>query len=81
MLLCDASTSYSLLYSFIAHNACVHRYQYSMNDALQCFNQARKDSEWGEKALFCMIDICLNPENETLGGETFKQLEGESATG
>ena len=51
-----------------------------MNDALQSFNQARKDSDWGEKALFCMIDICLNPENETLGGETFKQLEGESAT-
>lgn len=49
-----------------------------MNDALHHFNQARKDSDWGERSLFNMVEICLNPENETLGGETFKPLEGEA---
>ena len=48
-----------------------------MNDALQYFNQARKDSDWGERSLFNMVEICLNPENDTLGGETFKPLEGD----
>ena len=47
-------------------------------EALSFFNHARKDSEWGEKALFNMIMICLNPDNETLGGETLKPLETES---
>ena len=35
--------------------------------ALQKFNQSRKDSEWGERALLNMIEICLNPDNETVG--------------
>ncbi len=50
-----------------------------MNEALHCFNQARKDSEWGERALFSMVEICLNPENEMLGGETLKSVEGVSS--
>ena len=49
-----------------------------MNEALHHFNQARKDSDWGERSLFRMVEICLNPENETLGGETFKPLEGDT---
>ena len=57
-------------------NVC--RYQNKPTEALSCFNHARKDSEWGEKALFNMIKICLNPGNETLGGETFKPLEADT---
>ena len=59
-------------------NMYVYRYQNMPTEALSFFNHARKDSEWGEKALFNMIMICLNPDNETLGGETFKPLETES---
>ena len=46
-----------------------------MNDALQHFNQARKDTEWGERALFAMIEICLNPEGELIAGEMLKPIE------
>uniref|UniRef100_A0A2K6ETT0 Tetratricopeptide repeat domain 21B n=1 Tax=Propithecus coquereli TaxID=379532 RepID=A0A2K6ETT0_PROCO len=37
------------------------------NDALRHFNKARKDSDWGQNALYNMIEICLNPDNETIG--------------
>ena len=56
----------------------LNRYQHNMNKALHHFNQARKDSDWGERSLFSMVEICLNPENETLGGETFKPLGGDT---
>ena len=36
--------------------------------------QARKDSDWGLNASYNMVEICLNPDNETIGGEVF--LEG-----
>lgn len=53
-------------------------YQNDPNAALHLFNHARKDSEWGEQALFNMIQICLNPDDETLGGEAFKGMEDET---
>ena len=37
-------------------------------------HQARKDSDWGLNASYNMVEICLNPDNETIGGEVF--LEG-----
>nr|XP_019582896.1 PREDICTED: tetratricopeptide repeat protein 21B isoform X1 [Rhinolophus sinicus] len=46
------------------------------NDALRHFNKARKDSDWGQNALYNMIEICLNPDNETIGGEVFENLDG-----
>jgi len=46
--------------------------------ALKHFNLARKDSLWGEKAVLLMIKICLNPDNETTGGEVFQNTEPES---
>uniref|UniRef100_A0A8C0BR62 Tetratricopeptide repeat protein 21B n=1 Tax=Buteo japonicus TaxID=224669 RepID=A0A8C0BR62_9AVES len=46
------------------------------NDALRHFNKARKDSDWGQNAVYNMIEICLNPDNETVGGEHF--LSGNS---
>ncbi len=51
---------------------CVCRYSHEANEALQHFNQARKDTEWGERALLCMIEICLNPEDDMLAGDTLK---------
>ncbi|XP_037379346.1 tetratricopeptide repeat protein 21B isoform X1 [Talpa occidentalis] len=45
------------------------------NDALRHFNKARKDSDWGQNALYNMIEICLNPDNETIGGEVFENLD------
>ncbi|XP_007945909.1 tetratricopeptide repeat protein 21B [Orycteropus afer afer] len=47
------------------------------NDALRHFNKARKDSDWGQNALYNMIEICLNPDNETIGGEVFENLDGD----
>ncbi|XP_009698481.1 PREDICTED: tetratricopeptide repeat protein 21B-like [Cariama cristata] len=45
------------------------------NDALRHFNKARKDSDWGQNAVYNMIEICLNPDNETMGGEVFENLD------
>uniref|UniRef100_S4RS46 Tetratricopeptide repeat domain 21B n=1 Tax=Petromyzon marinus TaxID=7757 RepID=S4RS46_PETMA len=46
------------------------------NDALKHFNKARKDSDWGQKAIYNMIEICLNPDNDIVGGEVFENLDG-----
>lgn len=32
----------------------------------------------GETAVYIMVEICLNPDNETLGGETFEAMDMES---
>ncbi|KAK3772094.1 hypothetical protein RRG08_061179 [Elysia crispata] len=45
--------------------------------ALKHFNKARKDSDWGCHAIYNMIEICLNPDNDTLGGEVFDSVDGE----
>uniref|UniRef100_A0AAF5DE29 Phosphatidylinositol-4,5-bisphosphate 4-phosphatase n=1 Tax=Strongyloides stercoralis TaxID=6248 RepID=A0AAF5DE29_STRER len=47
------------------------------NAALQAFNRAKRDIEWRESAIYNIIDICLNPDNEIIGGEIF-DAEGES---
>nr|XP_006812059.1 PREDICTED: tetratricopeptide repeat protein 21B-like [Saccoglossus kowalevskii] len=47
------------------------------NTALKHFNMARKDSDWGQPALENMIEICLNPDNETVGGEVFDNVDGD----
>ncbi|KAL7991671.1 hypothetical protein Chor_015927 [Crotalus horridus] len=48
------------------------------NDALRHFNKARKDNDWGQNAVYNMIEICLNPDNETIGGEVFEHLDGDT---
>ncbi|XP_052805384.1 tetratricopeptide repeat protein 21B-like isoform X2 [Mya arenaria] len=45
--------------------------------ALKLFNMARKDSDWGHQATFSMVEICLNPDSDTIGGEVFESVEGE----
>ncbi|KAK7092869.1 tetratricopeptide repeat protein 21B-like [Littorina saxatilis] len=47
-------------------------------EALKLFNKARKDSDWGHLAVYNMIEICLNPDNDTIGGEVFDTVEGGS---
>uniref|UniRef100_A0A1I8EC19 TPR_REGION domain-containing protein n=1 Tax=Wuchereria bancrofti TaxID=6293 RepID=A0A1I8EC19_WUCBA len=42
----------------------------TLDAALQAFNRARRDLEWGERATYNMIEICLNPDNEIIGGGT-----------
>ncbi|KAM4687801.1 tetratricopeptide repeat protein 21A [Discoglossus pictus] len=52
------------------------------NEALKLFNKARKDSEWGQSAISNMVQICLNPDNDIVGGEVFESLdEDESFSG
>ncbi|XP_054643710.1 tetratricopeptide repeat protein 21B isoform X1 [Dunckerocampus dactyliophorus] len=47
------------------------------NAALRHFNQARRDNDWGQNAIYNMIEIYLNPDNDTMGGEVFENLDGE----
>uniref|UniRef100_A0A670J0B8 Tetratricopeptide repeat domain 21A n=1 Tax=Podarcis muralis TaxID=64176 RepID=A0A670J0B8_PODMU len=52
------------------YNYCMGLYCWHMmqpNQALKFFNKARKDSDWGQKALGHMIQICLNPDNDIIG--------------
>uniref|UniRef100_A0A452S1Q1 Tetratricopeptide repeat domain 21A n=1 Tax=Ursus americanus TaxID=9643 RepID=A0A452S1Q1_URSAM len=48
------------------------------NEALKFLNKARKDSTWGQSATYYMVQICLNPDNEIVGGEVFENLVAES---
>ncbi|XP_058585434.1 tetratricopeptide repeat protein 21A isoform X2 [Neofelis nebulosa] len=48
------------------------------NKALKFLNKARKDSTWGQSATYYMVQICLNPDNEVVGGEVFKNLVAQS---
>ncbi|GCC29261.1 hypothetical protein chiPu_0007699 [Chiloscyllium punctatum] len=47
------------------------------NGALKHFNKARKDSEWGQRSIYNMIQICLNPDNEIVGSNLFETLDEE----
>ncbi|CAL4107788.1 unnamed protein product, partial [Meganyctiphanes norvegica] len=62
------------------YNFCRGLYEWYMgnpNSSLKYFNKARKDEEWGQRAVYNMIEICLNPDNDTIGGETFESVDGE----
>lgn len=48
------------------------------NEALKFLNKARRDSTWGQSATYHMVQICLNPDNEIVGGEAFEHLVTES---
>lgn len=66
----------------LCFNSCkcdfLFRYTGEPNDALRHFNKARKDNDWGQNAVYNMIEICLNPDNETVGGEVFEHLDGDA---
>lgn len=52
----------------------ISRYSGDPNSAIKCFNMARKDSEFGSQATYALIEICLNPDNITVGGEVFESM-------
>jgi len=39
---------------------------------------ARRDSEWGERAIFQMVEICLNPDKDLFVGEVLKPNQADS---
>lgn len=51
-------------------------YTDNTSEALKSFNVARPDSEWEEQATYNMVEICLNPDKETVGGDVLDQLTG-----
>ena len=52
-------------------------YSGNPNNALKLFNKARRDNEWGQRSIYNMIEICLNPDNITLGGEVFESVDSD----
>lgn len=54
-----------------------NRYTGEPNDALQIFNRARRDPEWGERALYNMIEICLNMDNDFIGNRLDADYDDE----
>lgn len=55
------------------------RYTHQPNAAIKHFNLARKDADWGVRALYNMVEICLNPDSGTVGGETFEATTNTEA--
>lgn len=48
-------------------NYCKGLYEWyigSPNSALRYFNIARRNSEWSQDSIYCMIEICLNPDGD-----------------
>ncbi|XP_053697755.1 tetratricopeptide repeat protein 21B-like [Sabethes cyaneus] len=39
-------------------------YNGNPNSALRFFNNCRRDAEWGQQAIYNMIEICLNPDGD-----------------
>ena len=61
-------------------NFCKGMYEWyagNANDALMLFNKARRDHEWGQRAIYNMIEICINPDNQMLGGEVFESVDSD----
>jgi tetratricopeptide repeat protein 21B len=57
----------------------LHWFNNNPNAALDEFNKCRRDAKWGERAVYNMIEIFLNPENETIGGEALDASKSKSA--
>ena len=50
-----------ILYNY--HLISIFRYAGNPNNALKLFNKSRRDTEWGQRSIYNMIEICLNPDN------------------
>ncbi|XP_024883168.1 tetratricopeptide repeat protein 21B-like [Temnothorax curvispinosus] len=49
-----------------------------LNSALRNFNFARRDPEWGQQAIYNMIEICLDPDDDTtLSNEAFNDEDDD----
>ncbi|XP_015840637.1 tetratricopeptide repeat protein 21B [Tribolium castaneum] len=54
---------------FLFCTALYQWYSGNLNGALRNFNASRQDATWGQQALYNMIEICLNPDDEMLGDQ------------
>ena len=45
------------------------------NCAIRSFHQVRNDDDFGLMASYHMIEICINPDGEVLGSETFENMD------
>lgn len=61
-----------ILLCLLSKKMCAFRYTGNPTAALKLFNKAHKDNDWGNLSIYNMIEICLNPDNDTLGGEVFE---------
>jgi tetratricopeptide repeat protein 21B len=59
----------------------LQRYTNNPNDALKEFNSCRRDPEWGQDALYHMIELFLNPDNDIQGGEALESITDSSTAG
>ncbi|CAI2728811.1 unnamed protein product [Schistosoma spindalis] len=50
-----------------------HFYTSELSIALSYFNRCRNDPEYTEMAIYRMVEICINPDNQLLGTEPFTQ--------
>ncbi|XP_012284222.1 tetratricopeptide repeat protein 21B isoform X2 [Orussus abietinus] len=49
-----------------------------LNSALRRFNSARRDPEWGQQAIYNMIEICLDPDDDSiLSNDAFLEEDAE----
>lgn len=49
-----------------------------LNSALRHFNAARRDPEWGQQAVYNMIEVCLDQDDETTAsGELYSEDDAE----
>ncbi|XP_015604649.1 tetratricopeptide repeat protein 21B-like [Cephus cinctus] len=49
-----------------------------LNSALRHFNSARRDPEWGQQSIYNMIEICLDPDDDsTLSNDPFNDDDSE----
>ncbi len=39
------------------------------NEALSCFNKCRRDKQYGRQAIYAMVKIVLNHDNEIISNE------------
>ncbi|CAH8540349.1 unnamed protein product [Schistosoma bovis] len=55
-----------------------HFYTSELSIALSYFNRCRKDPEYTEMAIYRMVEICINPDNQLLGTEPFSQTNSNN---
>lgn len=59
---------------------CLHnQHAGNSNEAIKQFYSIRYDSQLGLKATYHIIEICINPDNQTFGGEVFDSISSNNA--
>lgn len=47
----------------------ISSYSCKPSEALSCFNKCRRDKQYGRQAVYAMVKIVLNPDNEVIASE------------